>query len=104
MSEVYPAPMFATCVPANTKKRKRVVLTNSPIIATISSITSTAILQSEYGMLTKFCLAVRELNPFQMSRNCATMLVLESPPDFARFLVTSVGGRLSKGSPRWLIV
>jgi hypothetical protein len=35
---VDPAPMFATCVPPNAKNKNRVVPTNSPIIATVSSI------------------------------------------------------------------
>lgn len=36
LSAVSPAPIFATCVPANAKKRNMVVPMNSPIIATIS--------------------------------------------------------------------
>jgi hypothetical protein len=35
---VFPEPIFATCVPPNAKKRKKVVPTNSPIIATASAI------------------------------------------------------------------
>lgn len=35
---VVPAPMFATCVPPNAKKRKKVVPMNSPIMATVSAI------------------------------------------------------------------
>ena len=34
---VVPAPIFATCVPPNAKKRKRVVPMNSEIMATVSA-------------------------------------------------------------------
>ena len=90
--------MFATCVPANAKKRKRVVPTNSLIIDDISQGISNDTAKQVRNTYDS-CLTVHKLNPFQMSRDCSTLLVPDFFPDFFPFGVTSVGGRLSRESP-----